>query len=384
MRIAVVVCVYPPYRGGIGQVAQRQAGILAEQGHEVVVYCPAMDGERPGVDLVDGIPVHRVKPVLSYGNSALVPQLFARMGRHDALFLHYPFFGGAEWAALGARVRRIPYVAFFHMDVFGTGARGAFLGAYQRTIGPLVLRGGRTVLVSSEDYFRHSLQARRVRHVEAAPYGIDTARWSPGPLSAADRARLGLEGEGPLVLFVGGMDTPHAFKGVPQLLDAVSASTRAGVRMRVALVGEGELRAGFEARARELGLDEVVRFHGRVGEDDLVTLNRAADIGVLPSTTAEEAFGVVLIEAMACSTAVVASGLPGVRDVVGEGAEAGGQLVPPGDVPALRTALESLVADGAIRERLARQGLERVRARYSREVEGARLARIVGRDLRPR
>ncbi len=380
MRIAVVVCVYPPYRGGIGHAAQRQAAILAELGHEVVVYCPASPGEPASRDVVDGIPVHRLKPLLSYGNSALLPQLAGRMARHDALFLHYPFFGGAEAAALGARVRRKPYVAFFHMDVFGEGLRGAFLAAYQRTLGPLVLRGARSVLVSSEDYFRHSLQARRVRRIEPAPYGIDTAVYSPAEVPAAVRERLGIAGGLPLILFVGGMDAPHAFKGVPQLLEAFASAGLAG-RARLSLVGEGELRPGFEEQARRLGLGEAVRFHGRVDEDDLIALDRVADVAVLPSTGAEEAFGLVLIEAMACATAVVASRLPGVRDVVGEGAGAAGLLVPPGDVPALAGALARLVDDPGARRAFAASGLTQVRERYSSTVERERLARIVARDL---
>ena len=383
MKIAVVVCVYPPYRGGIGHAAQRQAAILAELGHEVVVYCPAPPGESGGEELMDGILVRRTKAWFSYGNLAFLPQLFRRMGDHDALFLHYPFFGAAESAVLGILRHRRPYVAFFHMDVFGSGARGAFLAAYQRTIGRLLLRGARSVLVSSDDYFRHSLQAGAVRRIEAAPYGIDTVRYSPAEVPPAERQRLGLLDDLPVILFVGGMDAPHAFKGVPQLLDAFAEAGLAG-RARLSLVGEGGLRQGFMARARSVGLGGDVRFHGRVDEDDLIALNRAADIAVLPSTTAEEAFGLVLIEAMACETAVVASRLPGVRDVVGEGAEATGMLVPPGDVPALAAALDILVSDAALRGTLAGRGLVRVRERFSSEVERDRLARIVNRDLRPR
>jgi len=376
----VVVCVYPPYRGGIGHAAQRQAVILASLGHEVVVYCPAVPGEPSSEETIDGIAVRRLRALTSYGNSALLPQLARLMGRHDALFLHYPFFGGAEWAALGARIRRRPYIAYFHMDVFGGGARGAFLAAYQHTIGPLVLRGARAVLVSSADYFAHSLQRRRVRRVDPAPYGIDTDRYRPGDVSATERDRLGAPADLPLILFVGGMDAPHAFKGVPQLLDAFAAAGLAG-RARLALVGEGELRPGFAEHARSLGLGDAVRFHGRVDEDDLIALNRAADVVVLPSTTAEEAFGLVLIEAMACRTAVVASRLPGVRDVVGVGDDAAGVLVPPGDVPALAAALSHLVDDPVTRTAYAKRGLARVHERFSATVERERLGRLVARHL---
>ena len=176
MRIAVVVCVYPPYRGGIGHAAQRQAAILRELGHEVVVYCPASPGERPGEEVVDGIPVHRLRPLLAYGNSALLPQLAGRMRDHDALFLHYPFFGGAEAAA----ARRAPAAhALRRLLPHGRLRRGRAGGVPRRLPAhdrPAGAARRAPVLVSSADYFRHSLQARRVRRVEPAPYGIDTAR----------------------------------------------------------------------------------------------------------------------------------------------------------------------------------------------------------------
>lgn len=377
MRIAAVTCVYPPYRGGIGSAAQRQAALLTELGHEVEIYCPATEGPA-GDEWVDGVLVHRLAPLVRYGNSALLPALARRVGGHDALYLHYPFFGGAEPAVLGALVRRRPYVAYFHMDVVGTGVRGAVLRAYDRTVAPAILRGARAVLVSSEDYARHSTIARhRPRRLIAQPYGADTRVYRPGPADPAALRARGLDPDLPLVLFVGGMDAPHAFKGVPELVRAFGRSGLAA-RARLALVGEGELRSGYERMAREAGLEDAVRFLGRVSEEDLVGLYRAATVTTLPSTTSEEAFGLVLTEAMACGCPVVASALPGVREVVGTGPAAAGLAVPPGDVGALAVALARVVDDAALRARLSEGALEAVAARYSRDAERATLGRVFG------
>ncbi len=304
------------------------------------------------------------------------------MRRFDAVYLHYPFFGGAEAAALGAALARVPYVAFFHMDVSGSGARGAFLSAYERTAGPLVLRGARAVMASSDDYFARSSAARHVAGVEIVPYGIDTDRYSPAPVSRERRGALGLPPDTPLIAFVGGMDAPHAFKGVPELLRAFAAAGLAG-RAHLALVGDGGLRPAYERLATELRIGPATTFLGRVDEPGLIDVYRAAAATVLPLTTHEEAFGLVLIEGMACGSPAVASALPGVREVVGEGDGAGGLLVPPGDVDALAAALARMVDDPALRDRLAGAALARARGRFSREAERERIAGVLARRLRP-
>ena len=124
MRIAILVCAYPPFKGGIGNAAARHAHALVELGHEVDVLCPAHDS-APGTSVVDGVTVHRLRPVVSHGLSAFLPGLARRVGDYDGLLLEYPFFGGAEPAVLGARLSKTPYLVYFHMDVIWGGLRGA-------------------------------------------------------------------------------------------------------------------------------------------------------------------------------------------------------------------------------------------------------------------
>jgi glycosyltransferase involved in cell wall biosynthesis len=379
MRIAVVTCVYPPYRGGIGHAAERQAALLTEMGHTVDVYCPALGPSGRPPEGNGGANVHRLRPLLRYSNSALLPQLTGIARHSDAVWIHYPFYGGAEWAALGAALWRRPYVLTFHMDVLADGVKGAVLRGYDRIIAPRILRGARAVAVSSHDYARHSsLRRLRLTNVVELPYGIDTRRYSPGEPDRATLVRLGLRHDVPVIAFVGGMDMPHAFKGVPVLLQAF-ADRGLGRRAQLVLVGDGELRPSFERQAASLGLGDAVRFLGRTEEADMIQVYRSAAATVLPSTTGEEAFGIVLIEAMACGSPVIASGLPGVRTVVGEGDEARGLLVTPGDASSLAEALERILHDDALRDTYRSRALSAVATRFSREGESKGLAVILGR-----
>jgi glycosyltransferase involved in cell wall biosynthesis len=263
------------------------------------------------------------------------------------------------------------------MDVIAGGLKGALLGAYDRLLAPAILHGARAVAVSSLDYAAHSsLRRRRLRTLVEVPFGVDPGHYSPGPIDTARLAGLGLDPARPILLFVGGMDVPHAFKGIPVLLNAFS-SAELGQRAQLVLVGDGDLRPSFEQLTRDLGIGRHTHFLGRTHEADLISLYRAASATVLPSTTGEEAFGLVLIEAMGCGSPVVASSLPGVRTVVGSGEEARGLLVPPGNSAALGDALARLLDDAGLRRAFRTQALEAVATKFSRAGEAAGLERIV-------
>jgi glycosyltransferase involved in cell wall biosynthesis len=115
---------------------------------------------------------------------------------------------------------------------------------------------------------------------------------------------------------------------------------------------EGELRR----LAAELGLGERLSILGRVPDDVLARLYRDATVLAMPSFG--EGFGLPVLEAMAAGAPVVASDLPAIREVAGDGAV----LVPPGDVAALATALAQAFTDEALRSRLRASALERARA----------------------
>ncbi len=386
MRIANLCCAYPPHVGGMGNVAARHARLLADAGHVVESFVPA-HGVPAGTVVRDGIEVHYLRPVVSHNTSAALPQLGWRLRGFDAIYLHYPFFGGAEPAVAAARALRIPYLVFFHMDVAWDGWRGRFLEGYSRSVAPIVLRGAGAVLASSMEYFAHSSAARLgLSDVRERPYGIDVDRLRPTEVTADWRVRVGLDPDLPVILHVGGMDVDHRFKGVPELIRAFGSAGLAD-RAQLALVGDGTLRGEYAAEADRLGLTSAVRFLGRLDDDDLRSAFQSAAVTVLPSTTAAEAFGIVLIEAMSCGSPTIASDLPGVRTVAAP--EHGGRTVPPGDVPALGVALAELIDDEGARAAASIRARDAAVATYSRDAERDRLAsdfaELVGRGgPRPR
>jgi len=367
MRIGLTVSTFPPYQGGMGNMAWSYALGLTRRGHDVDVFCPAQG--RGGGEQIDApFAVHRLKPWLRVRNSALLPLLAGRLRGFDVVNLHYPFYGGAEAVFLSKKLRgrKLRLIVNYQMDNFGAGAAGLFFKANAALLTPRLLAAADRVIVTSADYAAHSAAAgafaRFPDKFAAIPPGIDLERFRPGPKDAALLARYGFAPEDRVVLFVGGLDRAHAFKGVGLLLEAWRGL--AMDRARLLVVGQGDLREGYRKTAEELGLGRSVVFAEPVGPAELAAHYRLADLFVLPSTDSSEAFGIVLVEAMACGVPVLASDLPGVRSVVEDGRN--GRLFrarEPGD---LLDKIRSILINEDMRKDMERAALETA-ARYDQE-----------------
>jgi glycosyltransferase involved in cell wall biosynthesis len=323
---------------------------LMSRGHEVTVMTPDYGGNQPSE-----ANVMRIKPTFSSGNAAFVPSVYGMMPQADVLHLHYPFFGGAETAAYYAyRHPNTKFVVTYHMDTVGSGVKKMFFQTYKALCLSAILSQARAVTVSSLDYAATGALAPMLPRlpVSELPFGVD------GRFVPASRSN---DASGPLrLLFVGGLDTAHYFKGLHILfaaLKGLSEPQRKSVTLDI--VGDGDAKSGFESLAAETGMGEQVRFRGSLSETDLVTAYQQADLTVLPSIDRSEAYGLVLLESMACGTPVVASRLAGVRTLVEEGQT--GFLVEPGDPLALRNRLSACIESPsllpAMRENAAR-GIE--------------------------
>ena len=371
LRIAHVTATFPPYRGGTGNVCYHNARELARRGHDVHVFTSTVDG-APQRETRDGIEIHRLSPLVRVGNAPLLPQLLSALRGFDVIHLHYPFYGG-EITTLAARLRHTPLVITYHQDVFQTGLLGMGASILVRTLGRWTLRSADRLLFTSADYGRASyvrpMMTGREQTIGELANGVDVTAFIPGPAPQHLRERYGLRDGDQVALLVGGLDQAHYFKGVDIFLQALSGLP---AHVHGVLVGDGDLRPSYQARAAALGMTERIIFAGRVPDSELADYYRLADVTVLPSTTMGEAFGLVLVESMACGRPVIASDLPGVRTVVAEGVD--GFLVPPGNSSTLAECLRTMLAvPAAQRHAMGRAGRRKVEERYSWEQIGARL-----------
>jgi glycosyltransferase involved in cell wall biosynthesis len=376
MKIAIVTATFPPYHGGMGAVAEQHASAFAHAGHTVTVYAPSPGATGNVIEQHDGFVTRRLRPLVRIGNGAVLPQLAWLLERSDIVFLHYPAFGLVAstllWAWTKGRTKKV--FVYYHMDPVATGLRGMIFRLLTAVIDPFLFRRANRIIVSSLDYAESSALTRHgtaLKKTKAVPIGVDTEVFSPGVCTQPSKMEFRLGEKN--ILFVGGMDRAHDFKGIPELVRAFATSHLDDALLH--LVGDGVLREHYAAEAGALGIGACVRFHGALSREALIRLYRCADVVVLPSRGRSEAFGMVLLEAMASGIPVIASRLPGVRTVVVEGKT--GWLVLPGDIEALAAALRDVCADGARASYMGRAARERMVTEYSIDVVAKQLCALL-------
>ena len=148
-------------------------------------------------------------------------------------------------------------------------------------------------------------------------------------------------------------------KGHRYLVHAAADIVRAVPEARVVILGEGDLRNELSRLIHELGLERHVLLPGF--RPDVLSLLKAFDVFVMPSIT--EGLGTSILDAMACTKAVVASDVGGIPEVVDR--DVTGLLVPARDASALGAAVIRLLRDPALTSRLAAAGRARVERRFT-------------------
>jgi glycosyltransferase involved in cell wall biosynthesis len=214
------------------------------------------------------------------------------------------------------RIRKLPLVVHFHgpwaLEGRAAGLRGRTIALREFEERAVYARAARIVVLSrafGAILTRHyGVSPERIRVV---PGGVDLERFSPGDRARA-RAALGLPADRPLIACVRRLAPT---KGVERLIAALPALRARVPGALVAIAGTGSLAAALRAQARDLGVEEHVRFLGFLRDEQIPELYRAADLSVVPSV-AFEGFGLVVLEALACGTPVVATPVDGLREAL--------------------------------------------------------------------
>jgi glycosyltransferase involved in cell wall biosynthesis len=161
-------------------------------------------------------------------------------------------------------------------------------------------------------------------------------------------------------------------KGLPTLLQAFARVRHLRAAMKLAIVGDGPMLESLQVEARALGIREHCIF--ALATVEVRKWLCAMDIFVLPSLS--EALSNALMEAMACSRPVVASNVGGNPELVRNGET--GLLFQPSDAASLAAALQTLIENQSLRQRLAEAGAKFVRERFSMRVSAERMGEIYG------
>jgi phosphatidyl-myo-inositol alpha-mannosyltransferase len=341
-----LVCPYIyPASGGVAQHVQYLYHGLRQRGHDVRILTASHGPQRASEGDIIRLGVGVSVPInASVGTLTFSPRYLTQIDdmlereRFDILHFHEPFVPFLSLFLL--RESTSVNIATFH-------AYAGFSPSYEfgsRALRAYAARLHGRIAVSAAA--RHFIDRFFPGDYKVIPNGVDVARFA----SAVPIARW--QDGTPNVLFVGRHE-PR--KGLLDLLKAHRILRKTGSQSRLLIVGSGPQEREARRYVATRGLQEV-EFLGRVTDAEKAQLFRTADVYASPATGGES-FGIVLLEAMAAGTPIVASDIHGYKGVVRRGRE--GLLVPPREPRELAIAIGRLLREPALREQMGAAGQAR-------------------------
>ncbi|WP_197381197.1 glycosyltransferase family 4 protein [Mycolicibacterium mengxianglii] len=361
MRIGMV-CPYSfDVPGGVQSHVLQLAKVMHDRGHVVSVLAPASPeahADLPDYVVSGGkavpIPYNGSVARLRFGPAThrKVKKWLAH-GDFDVLHLHEP--NAPSLSMLALQAAEGPIVATFHTSTTKSLTLSVFQGILRPYHEKIVGR-----IAVSDLARRWQMEALGSDAVEI-PNGLDVASFeSASPLDGYPRP-------GKSVLFLGRYDEPR--KGMAVLLAALPALVARFPDIEILIVGRGD---EDELRDQAGELAAHLHFLGQVDDAEKASALRSADMYCAPHTGGES-FGIVLVEAMAARTPVVASDLDAFRRVLLDGVA--GKLVPVDDPPAMAAALIEVLSDDATARRYVEAAADAVQ-RYDWSVVAEQIMRV--------
>lgn len=374
---------YPVIGGGETQARSLAEG-LKQHGWEVLVLTRRSDAGLPRQEVIESVPVHRIAPSGAghWKKWGLVlssfPALIKLRRQYDVVFVSgFRVLGMTAVIVsklLGkACVLKADSLGEMSGEYFAAGLARVRLRPSSPLFRPFLWLRNKILkqanaFVAISSAVAAELRAHNVKpsSIKMIPNSVDVRRFRPVAARERDalRRKLGLPLGDKIVIYTGRL---VSYKGLPLLLRVWRDIQRNHSHVRLFLAGSGGLdihnvEAEMKAYASANGLEATVSFTG--GVDNVHEYLQASDVFVFP--TEKEAFGISLIEAMACGLAVVSTSVGGVKDILQH--EQNGLAVPPRDHHQLREALGTLLTDSPLSARLGRAARRTVQDKYTAEI----------------
>jgi glycosyltransferase involved in cell wall biosynthesis len=391
LRIGVLTHNYPRFRGDFsGRFIEALGEELVSQGHQVTVLAPwdpayvrqlsdhrvelllYRYAPRPQWHRLGYMRTMRADLSLRGATYLLAPGLFlagaravldwAARARPDVLHAHWVLPNGFL-GALAARRYKIPLV----ISIPGSDATVAAQNPVFRQMARFALAQADLVTANSaalRDVAVDNLGADPARF-DLIAYGVDPDAMRPGLAAAGPRelrAALGIPSEAVVLLAVGRMVYKKGFDKLLRAAALIHGGSHQGdfiatpqPLIHLVLVGEGDLRAEWQAMGQALGLGDKLHWVGNIPTDRISLFYNMADVLVMPSVTRPaDGLNVAVLDAMSCAKPVIGTRAAGNELAVRDGLN--GLLVPEEDDAALARAIALLAVDPELRARMGSAG----------------------------
>ena len=328
---------WPDHTGGITKSLLSKVEGLVDLSHEITVVCRRLQANHPyhetraGYELYRyispfrGSLAYRLYPLFSLTNSAQMSAQLHHRRAFDVAYVNDPF----QAISLFRTLPNLPYIYNYHASASSEIQIDAAQGKYGllkplmgtvtnwvRTAEYKALTNARRIIVDSQ-FMRQDLSQlypdinlSKVKHI---PLPVDTRRFSPTGNKAVPRQKLGLPTNQTILLTIRRL---VARMGIENLITAMKIVANNFPDVLLLIGGTGYLKERFMTMIQQANLESNIKLLGFIPEELLATYYQSVDLFVLP-TLLYEGFGLVIIEALACGTPVIATPIGAISDVLG-------------------------------------------------------------------
>jgi glycosyltransferase involved in cell wall biosynthesis len=362
MKVLQVFKVYHPVVGGIQNHVQVLAEELArDERFEVEVLVTNVSSSSL-TQYINGVKVIRAGRLGEFASTPISIGLlrYMRRAKPDILHLHFPYPLGELGSLFLCACDKV--VLTYHADIV---KQRLWLHLYAPFL-ERILKKAKVIIASNPNSVKSSLWLRKYGDkTEVIPFGIDLARFQRVDQERVKRIKAAFNPA--MVLFVGRL---CYYKGIEFLVEAATE-----VDANFVLIGDGPMRSELKDLIKQRRLQQRVSLLGELPEEELRCYYHAADILVLPSTHRSEAFGITLLEGMACGLPMITTELQTGTSFVNLHNRTG-LVVPPGNSRALAHSINSLLNDEGLRLKFAAEASRRVRLEFSKEKMAERIRQV--------
>jgi len=388
MKVLLVTPYFYPKTGGLENYAYNIAKRLVKRGFDITVLCSNHDRKKENIklELIDGLKIIRLKPSCIISNTPIRFSLFNTMSKiikenkFELVNAHTPVPFYADIGAMVCKIYKLPFVLTYHNDnIKNNFPMNVVAKTYNYSFNILTLKLSKYIITPSPYCYNESPFLKLFKNkVFWIPPGVEIEKYDTKK-SFRLQNDFNISNDSKIVLFVGQMNKGHEHKGIYYLIKAFRKVKEEIKNAYLVLVGSGDLIPEYKRLCEIYNIDKNVIFTGFIDDYILIEYYRSSDVVVLPSTTAQEGFGMVLIEANACGKPVIGSKIGGIKYVIEDGKT--GLLVPPKDKNALADAIIYMLENENLARRMGRNGRKIVEKKYTWNIAVKHTIEVYNRSI---
>ena len=317
-NLLIILYYYHPYVSGVSVCAKRVAEGMVKAGYNVTVLTSRYDKRQPKNETINGVKIIRRPVILQLGKGVIMPTFWFDMiwyaRKNNYVNPHLPM---AESGISSIFIPKQKIITTYQCDIFlGTGLFNRLITLISTNLMKLQLHRSRAIVPSTIDYFSNSKMSKYIKKAFPIYPSVILSEFVPVNSDSLFN-KLHIEKD---VIRIGFVGRVVYEKGISYLLESIPFLVNSIKNFKVIIVGDysnvagGSIKKDLDNYMHKYP-DRIV-FTGFLNDIERNQFYSGIDVLVLPSIDPLEAYGMVQVEAMLCGSPVVASNLPGVREIV--------------------------------------------------------------------